>query len=128
LLRGGLASADIFRVDSHTIIVTTPEGLVEQPWSMMFRNVDTHPFRVGETVRLDAVEITVLSVTPRGNPIETRFRFDQPLEKVAEWRIWDGDRFAPFALPQVGDSAQIPPRGLREFARAVLRGSLGLTE
>ncbi|MFO7976475.1 MAG: hypothetical protein R6V12_17785, partial [Candidatus Hydrogenedentota bacterium] len=128
LLRGGLGNADIFRVDSHSMIVTTPEGLIEQPWSMMFRNVDTHPCEVGETITLPNVEITVLSVTPEGNPIETRFRFDEPLEQTADWRIWDGGGFATFPLPRVGGSVHIPEDSLAELTMAVLRGSLGPTE
>ncbi|MEA3366117.1 MAG: hypothetical protein U9Q79_10815, partial [Candidatus Hydrogenedentes bacterium] len=128
LLRGGLERTNIFRVDTHTLIVTTPAGLVEKPWSMMFRNVDTHPFQVGETVTLPNVEITVLSVTPRGNAIETKFRFDQPLEQAADWRIWDGDCFATFPLPEVGASVYIPEGNRTGLTMAVLKGSLGLTK
>ncbi len=128
LLRGGLGSADIYRVDGNSVIVTTPDGLVERPWSMLFRNVDTHPFAVGETVRLSNVEICVLSVSLAGNPIETRFRFRESLEQSGEWRIWRGTAFETFPLPEVGQSFHVAEESLIGLTRAVLEGSLGTGE
>ena len=128
LLRGGLGSADIFRVDSHSLIVTTPDGLIERPCSMVFRNIETHPFAVGETVKWPNVVITVLSVSPRGNPIETHFRFDEPLERAAEWWIMGETAFIKFPLPAVGESVHIPEGDLTKFTRAIVRSSLRLPE
>ncbi|HQM48377.1 MAG TPA: hypothetical protein PLJ71_06790 [Candidatus Hydrogenedentes bacterium] len=128
LLRGGMGDADIFRADSHTMIVTTPGGLLERPWSMLFRDVDTHPFAPGEAVRLPIAAITVLSVSPNGNPLETEFRFEKPLEQGMQWRIWDRAAFAEFHLPEVGGSVHIPGGDLIGLTLAVLKTSRTIPE
>ena len=119
-LRGGFGPATLFRVDSYTVIVTTLDGLIEIPWSMLFRNIETHPFAVGETVRLPNVEITVLSVSAEGNPIETQFRFDEPLEQAGVWRLWAAKGLSAFTPPEVGASVQIPKTRLTDLVFAVL--------
>ena len=127
-LRGGFGPATLFRVDSSTVIVTTLDGLIEIPWSMLFRNIETHPFAAGDTVRLPNVEITVLSVSPRGNPLETQFRFDEPLEHAGDWLLWEAEGLYVFALPAVGQSVRIPETGLADLTRAVLERGLGIAE
>ena len=97
------------------------------PWSMLFRNVDTHPFAAGETVRLPHVEVTVLSVTLQGNPVETKFVFDEPLEQAADWRIWNAAGFNRFPVPEVGESVRIPESNVFELTIAVLKACLQAT-
>jgi hypothetical protein len=68
------------------------------------------PFHVGQRVRVPRLEAEILAVDSRGFPVEVAFTFDVPLgETSLTWLCWDWDhkRYTPFALPAVGQTAEL---------------------
>ncbi len=72
---------------------------------LLFRDVETRPFTVGERLELTGLAVEILRVE-QGRPAEVAFRFDEPLESPRwRWLTWQGRSYRPFELPPVGGSA-----------------------
>ena len=55
------------------------------------------------------MSIVIDAITSDGRPREVVFRFDRPLEDPSlRWLHWDDGLYAPFTLPQPGETVSLP--------------------
>jgi hypothetical protein len=74
----------------------------------MFRGAEP-PFRAGQTIELDGLDVVVTDVTDRGRPLAVEFHFAEPLSSSRYlWLVWRDDRFHPFEVPAVGRAVEVP--------------------
>ncbi len=105
---------EVQRVDDRTMLVRPVGGFTAEVSEQMLRS-PRRPLHVGDRVELTGVDITLEGATEK--PTAARFVFDRSLEDPSlVWLKWDIDRFAPFALPAVGERVTLPPI---DFLRAV---------
>ena len=67
-------------------------------------------FSMGEQINLSGLCIRITATDPQGNPTRIQCRFDAPLEDTSlRWLQWDWKKecYRPFALPAIGQSAQL---------------------
>jgi hypothetical protein len=107
VLYGGLEAPVVKRLDDKTLSVHTDHGFLEGPLDRVYRS-ETRPFAVGQGLQLSGVQIVVMAVTDRGTPTDVEFRFVWPLEdRKLRWVAWNGNRYAPFKLPPIGEEASV---------------------
>lgn len=128
LLTSSIHGVDVERPDERTLILRPRGGLLLSPGAgsadgldvptidvryvfqlldLLFRDADP-PFRVADRVELAGLEIEVREVVD-GRPAAIRFRFDRPLEDSRlRWVAWQGEGFAAFELPDVGQRLTLP--------------------
>jgi hypothetical protein len=59
--------------------------------------------RVGDTVTLSGMTVTVASLMPDGRPAACDFRFARPLDAPEYvWMRWGKGAFVPFTPPEMG--------------------------
>jgi hypothetical protein len=102
------AAVRLSRPDAHTLVVQPRGGYLSQIPDRIVRS-RTHPMLLGQTVELTGLTIRVTRLTGDGRPAEVAFRFDVPLEDPSLlWLHWADGCFEPFALPEVGQTAELP--------------------
>ncbi len=128
LLVSSIHSVEVQRPDEQTLIIRPAGGLLPPPGGgegfglelaafdnryffqlldLLFRDHEPQ-FRVGEQIDLGGLEIEITEVM-KGRAAAIRFRFESPLEDSGRrWVSWQGDRFAPFPLPGVGQGVTVP--------------------
>ncbi len=114
-LAAGPVALSVDRPNDRTLGLAAREGFLRGPLGRLFRS-EVRPLRPGDRVDLPGVTAHVLEVTADGAPSHVEFRFDRPLEdSKLRFLIWKGDGYAPFVLPSVGETVEIPaPRGAFE--------------
>ena len=71
---------------------------------------DGRPFRAGETIDIGDPLVTIKEVTDDGRPLTVSFQFNRGLEGSAyRWVRWDDGVYAPFEVPEIGESVSLPP-------------------
>ncbi|MCX4242258.1 hypothetical protein [Paraliomyxa miuraensis] len=102
----------VHRPDAHTLVLQPVGGYFGDPWSAIARG-RAHPFAVGDRVELAGMTVEILGVA-KGLPTVVRVRFEVPLEDPSlRWVTWQGERFVPWAPPEVGQTVALsssPPR------------------
>ena len=132
VLAPGYTSISLTRLDETTLLVRPESGFLLSSNSLigwvdllqplyspsygfrygdqLFRG-DAYPMSSGQQVELTGLQIEVISLTGDGRPLETRMQFTRPLEdELFIWLVWDWNsyQYAPFSLPAVGETVQIP--------------------
>ena len=70
---------------------------------------DRTSMQAGQRIALGDVTVEVMATTDDGRPAEVAFRFAVPLEApLYTWMAWQNGKFAPFALPAVGETVVLP--------------------
>lgn len=100
----------LIREDERTLTLRYPPRLamLAGPGERMFRPLSA-PFSYHEKIELPEVTVEILEVAgPR--PRAIRFTFDRPLEAPDfTFLIATGDGMVPYKLPEIGESAAVPP-------------------
>ncbi|MBS0204331.1 MAG: hypothetical protein JSS49_15615 [Planctomycetes bacterium] len=108
LLSSALCQFDVSRPDSYSLELTIPEGLLNDAFSMLYRNPTRQPMVAGTRINLPRFTVTVLE-SSNGKPTRVAYRFSEPLEDpslcLVEWR---DSEFVPFDPPPVGTNRSIP--------------------
>ena len=106
-LASGLAPITLSRADSNTVLVR-PDGGYLTGFDTVFRGGGQR-MRLGQTVALTGVTITVQELTEDGRAAAVSFRFDVPLEdRSLRWLQWRNGIYAPFAPPAAGETVVLP--------------------
>ena len=83
------------------------------PSEKLFRNAARHPFKPGDRVTVDELEVTIETVTSDGRPDEVLTRFARPLgDPHYLWLAWFGGGYVPFTPPGVGSETTVPATDL----------------
>jgi hypothetical protein len=107
-LATGVSELTVTGVDSHTIRLRARDGFLSSASQLMLRD-PRRPPRLGETVELGAASIRVRTSMPDGRPREVEVRLRQPLlSDELVWMQWGGRGYAPFRLPESGESVVVP--------------------
>lgn len=105
-LRGALR---LTRTSADTLELELAAGLLSEPLNRNYRRRAARP-RVGESVQLDGVQITVLATTPAHDPTRLAVRFEPGRSSHAvEAFRWDEGRYVPLALPAPGQALSLHP-------------------
>ncbi|MBN1655147.1 MAG: hypothetical protein JXA30_15370 [Deltaproteobacteria bacterium] len=108
LLGSGEQDVEVKRIDEHTLQLSARGGYLADTLAAHFRGPG-HPFVSGETIRLEALTVTLVEITIDGRPLVVRFRFDAPLtDQRFHYLAWDGDDYVLFDLPEVGGTVYLP--------------------
>ncbi|KIG12811.1 TPR repeat-containing protein [Enhygromyxa salina] len=101
ILHSGLSRPQINCVDAQTLELREPEfGWTVGGFETQFRNTNSSPFQVGDTVETVDYLATVTEVAD-GRPTAVRFRFRAPLDhKSFAWTTWGTDEFLPTSPKQ----------------------------
>jgi hypothetical protein len=79
----------------------------QQTVDLLYR--DATPMRVGEQITYGESTVEVTDITNDGRPAEVSFSFEVVLEHPSlVWLQWQDGVYAPFELPQVGESTVLP--------------------
>jgi len=94
---------EVTRDDPRTLTLRLRHGLHRRPIDCLLHS-RRYPRPVGDVVRLEGFEATVLEVDLDGST-RIRFQFDDPLEHSRfRWVIWEGARYESFVPPPVGET------------------------
>jgi hypothetical protein len=105
----GSGASTFERLDDRTLRVRIEGGLLKLPSEILFRDIEKHPFVVGDDITLDELRVTIAEVTPDGRPLEYVARFSRPLDDPTYlWLIWKNGSYAPFTPPAIGSKIVIP--------------------
>ncbi len=98
------------RPDAQTLSVTMSAGHLHEQTSVLFRDPDRAPLRVGDRFTLPGMVAEIKSLTHNGKlPLRIDFHFDKPLEDASfVWIYWHETRYAPLVLPTVGEEKPLP--------------------
>ncbi len=100
------------RPDAHTLTIRPTGGFLKSPWDQLARSLD-YPMSLGQRVHLTDVVIEITGLTADNRPAEATFHFAAPLEDPSlRWLYWDGDTYAPFPLPAIGETVVLTNNGL----------------
>ncbi len=121
------SGAAITRIDDRTLVVRPAGGYLQSDGSSgsigepalsvryLVRHLDRlvrspqRPLKLGERVELTVVTIEITAMTEDNRPAEATFRFNAPLEDSSfRWLSVSWEGYAPFALPAVGETYNIP--------------------
>lgn len=110
-MTSGTRPTDLTRTDTSTLVLSSPQGIVQSSLDGLTRN--TRPFAVGDHFAWREVSIEVTRVNGDGVPIEARFAFPEALENASFcWIQWQGRTFAPWTVPQIGETVALPAQAL----------------
>lgn len=108
-LYSGTNNMSVERVGEGSLVLRPEGGYFTAPWSRIFRMTAADPIAAGDMFALEGLQITVISVTPEGAPLEVRFDFDVPLEDPSlHFVTWQNGAYVPFPLPAPGTTVQVP--------------------
>jgi len=107
-LATGVTALEVRRVDAQSLAIAPDGGFLSSSSQQVLRSLD-RPLRMGEHVRLEGMDIEVLSMTPDARPAEILVRFDQPLEsRSLRLMRWGAHEYVPFQPPAIGESVTLP--------------------
>jgi hypothetical protein len=107
-LTTGASAATLERLDDRTLRVSLADGFLSLASERMQRSA-ANPMRVGYTVSLSGMTVTVTAVTSDVRPKEIRARFDAPLEdRTLVFLQWTPDGYVPFTVPSIGETVTLP--------------------
>lgn len=108
LLSGALSPFDVSRPDPQTLVVSVPDGLLNDGFSTLYRNPARQPLAAGTRIELPRFSVTILE-SRNGHPTRVAYRFptslDNPSLCLVEWR---DNEYVPFVPPAVGDCRHVP--------------------
>lgn len=108
-LHDGQAPVRVSRPSDRCLELEPSGGWFQAPFERLFWP-STHAFEAGQTTRAQAMQATVVEVSPDGRPMQTRFCFDAELEDPRlVWMTWR-DGLVPFSPPGVGESIVVESR------------------
>ena len=108
ILATGLGAVEVSRLDAHTLRVRPATGFYSSESEQMVRAAWI-PFKVGETVALPDMKVTITGVSEKGRATEAEFRFPRRLESAEWlWMDWIGGRLVPWAPPAPGGRVTLP--------------------
>jgi hypothetical protein len=132
LLSPAHSAIAVTRLDEHTLLVRPEHGYLLAPgaavgakqdvfplahaafatrYSEGFIRSGAFPMPLGQRVELTGMRVQVTALTDDGRPLQARVQFELPLEDPALcWLQWDWAKnaYAPFKLPQVGETVWVP--------------------
>lgn len=109
-LFAGQARAELERVDERCLVLRPEGGWLASPLDR-FTWDPNRPFRAGQAIRLEGLDVEILQVTKDGRPLEARFCFATPLQDPALlWRRWQDAWVVPFTVPPIGERVELEPR------------------
>jgi hypothetical protein len=109
LASGFLTPIEITRTRRNTITVQPENGFLANPFDTVFRGPD-HPLKLGDTVTLSGMVVTIISITNDNRPLRVEFAFDKPLDHPSYYFLkWHQGKFVRFELPQIGSTIVLPP-------------------
>ena len=98
----------VHRPDSRTLVIRPENGYLAMSADRLARGLH-RPMAIGERVAVTGMTATVTALTDDGRPAEVSFQFDVPLEDQSlRWLYWNGDDFATFIPPEVGETRNLP--------------------
>lgn len=98
---------EVERTDAHTLLIRPSNGFLGTITDQICRGAQ-YPMALGERVELSDMTAEVTALTDDGRPAEVAFRFNVPLENPSlRWLCWQGDGFAPFTPPSVGETIKL---------------------
>lgn len=107
-LYAGVRAVAVERTDAHTLVLRPDGGFLTSLWSQVFRHPAVDPMQAGDTVSLEGLEITVLSVTDDGRPESVQFVFDRSLDDPRIYPVtWRNGVYEPFVVPEIGKTGVI---------------------
>jgi hypothetical protein len=105
----GAKPVHVERLDERSLRVRQDGGLLVLPSETLFRDVEKHPFTVGQVIELEEMQLTMTEVTPDGRPLEFIARFARPLEDPTYvWLAWGRGRYVPYTPPPLGNGTTVP--------------------
>lgn len=107
VLAPGTVPIHVRRQDERTLIVRPEGGFLAAAFDDVFRG-PAHPLAKGERIELTGITIRIVELTADARPAEVEFRFSVPLEDASlRWLQWDGEGYADFVPPAVGEDVRI---------------------
>jgi hypothetical protein len=105
-------------LDESTIRLASPTAFQE----IIERDVRSLPFKPGDEVKLDGMNVTVEAVSPEGGALVARFQFASPMSD-APWQfyVWENGGFRKFVMPGPGQVVELPAGKLSELVRQAAR-------
>lgn len=99
-------------LDESTLKMASQGGFTD----VLTRDILTKPFKVGDTVDIGQVVVTVNEVAATGIPLVATFHFKAPLQDQ-QWRFytWANGSYTPFNLPKPGQQVVIPAINIGQF-------------
>ncbi len=110
VLSAALSSHALRRIDDHTLElgVLQPAAVAGTTAGSLTRARD-EPLRTGDEIRLDGMTVRVVAAR-NGNPIQTRFRFDDALDSPSlVFLVSAPAGLVHLALPPLGQTVIVPP-------------------
>jgi hypothetical protein len=109
MLYAGGSALRVLRPAQRTLEVDAARGYLSTIIERHANDLVKHPFRVGQTLDIARMHITLLEVTSDGAPKRVRFdlRYDPDAGEVIPM-AWFGHQVRPWRLPAVGQSAELP--------------------
>jgi hypothetical protein len=102
-------------LDAHRLALRPEAGFLSNAMQLMLRE-KTLAFRLGQQMQLQGASIEVSELTPDARPLEIVVRFDRPLRDPSlVWVQWRARGYAPFSLPEIGQSVVLPRVALEEL-------------
>ncbi len=107
-LATGTSDLELERLDESTLRVTPAHGYLSFGLERMQRGLFS-PFRRGDRVALDALDVEVDAITSDGRPASVLARFKAPLEDPhLVFLSFQHGAFVPCALPKLGGKLTLP--------------------
>ena len=109
-LLGGVSTVmDIRRVDSFTLEVRYPNGILPGRMDRMVRS-ERYPFAAGDRVETGLFAVLVLEGGGLGEPARVRFTFKKSLDSPELlWMAFQAGQMASFELPKLGEEVRVEP-------------------
>jgi hypothetical protein len=104
----GAVRTTVERLDDRSLELRYKGGILQTRLMQLYRDARI-PMVVGEKIELTGLSIEVTEVTGDGRLSAARFRFDESLDSPRlQFVYWDGDGFAPFTIPPIGQRRELP--------------------
>jgi hypothetical protein len=121
LFATGVDGMTMNRVSERELVVRPARGFVAHMEDRVFRS-ERYPMRLGETVELSDMTITVTELRPEGNPAAALFAFREPLESPKHlWLAWDQHGCHSFSPPRVGETITLSPIDIWKLQKELWR-------
>jgi hypothetical protein len=107
-LTEGQFGLTLTRTAENSIVVRPEPGFFEDPVFEIFRAA-RRPMKLGDTVVLSDVTVTITEVSTVGKPAAVEFVFPKPLESpIYVWRVYTEHGCESMRLPSVGETITLP--------------------